>query len=277
MRHFGSDEAALEALVRAALQGSEALPTSECPSIEALAELAESGDTLAEAAILKEHVASCAYCAREYMELVGDLARSDGKTDDGWLADSAPEEASVRLSPPNRLRPFFPLHTGRLAAATTNQDLRWIAFEGAMLLTLFVEGGQAILYAENPHEARWHLDANGGYSHQTGSGLSLAGDLIRFTLTTANQIRRGYFVLPMTEGTSEAEISLGPLSALEEGQLVCELADASDLTDPQEVALSLASATRLSTRQAWRTFAEDHAAELPLRIRADILRAVPDE
>jgi hypothetical protein len=249
--------------------------SAECPGIDDMMDLAEAGSEHPNASRMREHLSVCAYCRREYAALVKDFRLAESIQEAKKIRERIFASATTN-TPLSKRSSTLQLSWGSLAASTipTNEEKVQVFCEGTLRVTLSLKEGQVILLAENHPDGLWYLDEQNHPQKKPGVGISLAGELVRFDLTTPEGGQHGYFVLPLVAGLSKAKIVLGSYNQLHSSQLECRLASPEELTDPEEVRASIARARLQSTQKAWVEFAQRHVNILQKSVIEVVHKAV---
>ena len=257
-----------QAIIRG-LQEECAAWTPECPDIETWMDFAANG-TSPDAPVLREHLALCAYCRREYAQLVRDFRLADAFQEAKRRRDLIFTPA-VTDSLAGMGQRAVHIYSG-LAAATDKARIPYGIFcEGALLVQVLREdGGETILIAQNNTDGFWESNQDQQPELRRGIGIDLAGTLIRFDVETGGEAISGYFVLSQMSDAASAELSLGSYGKLDFSAVTCRIASPAELQNAAEVAGSIARLEGQRARLAWLDYANRHTDVLA----ADVLAAI---
>jgi hypothetical protein len=249
--------------------------TPECVDEPDLLGLAEEGSHYLGSDRLLSHMVECLYCRNSYIHLLKSLkaahrAREIQEIQARILAETS---SMSGLMPP--VSTVLLDWTGLSASSgQADNDIVGIFCEGALRVTVWLDGEQAILTAENDPLTMWNLDEHKQPFQIPGAGILLAGRLIRYDISTPQGDLTGYLVLPSSEGVSVAEVDLGAYRRLAPSTLSCRVASPSELTDSIVVSHSVLRAHRQLSRAAWESFVLQNAEKLMPVAREAIQKAL---
>ena len=284
-----SDRTSFERELAAALQHEEGAYTADCLDPSALMALIEN-ESVSDRPDQIAHLAECPFCRKAYAEMQQELriaaaAREIQAQREGHggerpggrlrLEEGAPA-GSVRPSagsfdPPTVLH--FDL--ARMAATSTLSPSEAVGIfcGGALRVTLWLDGDEVVLTADNDLNGVWTLDESGALRLAPGEGFSLAGQLIGYEVTTPEGSLEGFLVLPETRAGAAAEITLGVQRDLLTGELACQARVPGDLKDVEAVRHSVARTRDRTSLHAWRSYGARHAEDLSPEVREAIAQS----
>lgn len=295
------DQNPFESALATLLRSEEEVITADCIEPDDLMALIEQGSSYPGADALLNHMVHCAFCRNHYREirtglsLAGQLRHSGTQRTSpevSWSASSptsytesvvddlekqiakAREQKGTTSTDPTRSVRF---NWGALAAAEAvdETEVTGLFCEGALKVTLWLDGELVVLAAENDPTGIWRWnEAAEPEIQEEESAISLAGQVIQYHLTGSREDIKGFFVLPMNAAdVFAAEVSLGLYREFPSGEVDCRVASPDELADADLVRRSIGRSRNRSSRRAWKELLEHHGRALPEDVRSAILEA----
>jgi hypothetical protein len=226
--------------------------TPECIDETDLLNLTEAESGSPKVGQLLGHLEDCAYCRNAYLVFATSMRVAKRAREIQDLHSRVLSTASFGTDKHCQSFPRVHLNWAGLSASSSDTtDIEGIFCEGALRVTVWLDGDQALLTAVNDPKVMWHMDESNTPLQVSGGGLLLAGQVIRYDIDTSEGELTGYIVLPKSGGVSVAETNLGSYSRLAHGSLSCEVVAGNQLTEPEAILDSVRRTTRLTSRGAW--------------------------
>jgi hypothetical protein len=261
-----------ERALAATLKAPDPMPSPDCLDPDQIIDLAEGHGRDATALRQLGHVAGCAYCRDVFQETrqILMLSQAAGHTEHDDLSKRPPFEHSnsALFGPSGHSYDWTALSA---SSSLPSASLEFAAFGGTVKLTLWLDGDELVLTADNDPRGLW--DQTGPTARFTpGEGVDFSGELLHYEIAADEMALSGYLVLPSNVAQAAAEVGLGEFREMPKGELLCRIATADELTDADVALASLHRGRDRATRQAWVEWSRAAGDRLSAELRDAIER-----